>query len=197
MHILLLGNLGSTIVLIFGVILVVFRKQIARLNIKTEYKHAKPKQMANFKQAKKLGLLPYLSKFQEICAIVVGLIFMVWGLQELFFPQADKYVAFIFGFFGLSIFAAVGAGALTFILILPLLKVDKYMREKYPELWEKSKSRSIRNKWEIIRLAREVDDPTLRRLPIKALICGTILFVILFIVLLFVFYVIIKATATS
>ncbi|MHC4124821.1 MAG: hypothetical protein ACYSSI_14685 [Planctomycetota bacterium] len=190
-------KIGSLIFLIFGISLIIFRKQLVKLNLKIQYKKAKLKEIKDLELAKEIGLKPHLLKFQEMCYVIVGFIITIICLQELFLPKAGKYINSFMGLFVLSIFAVGGAIFVTFGVLCPFiwLNVDKYLKEKHPDYYRKAHDSSKMERWKMIKSHQQIDDPVLRKLQKKALIYTTFCFSSLFFICLFGLYTLIKITS--
>ncbi len=190
-------KLGSVIFLVIGIVLIVYRKRIVELNLKIQYKKAKPREVKELKQAEDLGLKPFLLKFQEVCYVIVGLIFIGICLQELFLPKAGKYVNSFMGLFSLSVFAAVATIFLTCVVLRPLLwrNVDRYLAEYHPEYYRKAHSPSKSQRWELVKSRKQIDDPALRKLQKQAVLHMIMWAGPLFFLCFFGLYALIKVTS--
>ena len=194
----LADTLWSVAFLIIGMSLIVFRKRIVKSNLKRQYRHAKHRDIEELRQAKDLGLMPGLLKFQEVCYTLVGFVVIVICLQELFLPQAFEYINTFMGLFVLSIFAICGAMFFAFFDLYPLLwrKVDKCMMENHAENYQKAHSLPAKERIEFIKTYnKKINDPILRKLQIRAIIYTVVWFVIFYIMLMFILYMAIKITS--
>ena len=190
-------KLGSVIFLVIGIALIVCRKRIVELNLKIQYKKAKPREIKELKQAEGLGLKPFLLKFQELCYALFGLFVTGICLQELFIPKAGMYVNSFMGLFILSVFAAGATIFLTFVVLRPLLwrNVDRHLMENHPEYYQKAHSPSQRERWELVKSRKQIDDPALRKLQKQALLYMITSAGLLFFICFFGLYALIKVTS--
>jgi len=200
MNILLATKVLPVIDIIVGAVFIIFRKQIARLGLKRIYKDARNKEEEQFNQIKEIGLEPLLFKCIQGSIIAVGLFFVAFGFQELFFPDVgEKYATIIFVLPILLIFAVAGASFVMLKLVNPILqrKVNRYMNEKYADLGLQSQSPSLKDKYVASEALKQMDDPILQKLKKRSSTYMVIWFAILIGVFLFVFYLLglfIKAT---
>jgi len=197
MNSLLTAKVGSIIFLILGIALIVFRKRIVKLNLKIQYKKAKPREIKELKQAEGIGLKPFLLKFQELCYALFGLVVTGICLQELIIPQAGKYINSFMGLFILSVFAAGATIFLTFVILRPLIwrNVDRHLKKNHPEYYQKAHSPSQRERWELVKSRKQIDDPALRKLQKQALLYMIMLAGLLFFICFFGLYALIKVTS--
>ena len=180
--------------LVIGMLMIIFRKRFAREWIVSQIKKAKPEEKEEIVQLRKTEY--GLEKIEEIGLLVVGLIFVISSLSDLILPQGEKYIGSAAVLLTLSIFAACGA-IFVMLLILPFLwrKVGRYMKENYLEFYRKAHSPSMTDRLELMKSGEQVSDPVLRKLRMNAIIYTVIMFVILFSVLLFTLYTIVKLTS--
>lgn len=186
--------------IIVGVVTIIFRKQLARWGLKRLYKDARKKEKQQLDQIEDLGLKPFLSKCIQAIIIAVGLLFVVFGVQDLFAPDiTQKYATSIFVLPILFIFATAGASLVMLRLVNPFVqrKVNRYLNEKYADLWLQSQGPSLKDRYVAFEALKQMDDTILQKLKKKASTYMVIWFAALIIVFLFVFYLLgllIKAT---
>jgi len=186
-------NLSEIVGLIIGILLILFRKWVVNSVIREQLRRTKNKTKETIKPLDETGYMMYLHKFMEVIIALIGFIFTISSLQKLIFPGANKFSASIFIFPGLCAFSAAGAALVTF-LMYPILsrEVDRHLSRKYSDLWQKSKSLSVTDKVESLKLIKNTDDPVLQRLRKRTVVYTFSLFLISFIGILFMLYRIVK-----
>lgn len=181
--------------LVLGILLILCRKRFSQVWLKSQIGKLKPPEKEALAQVSELGYKGVLLKVEEIGLLVVGLVFVASSLSHLFFPRVESFVADVSIAIVLAVFAAGGA-ILIMLLILPLVwrKVNDYLNEKYAELYLQSKSRSLMEKHYAAKSIKQIDDPVLHKLQKKATIYTAICFSVLFVMILFAIWMIIRAT---
>lgn len=182
---------------IIGALLIIFRKSFVRSSFKNALKKAKSEEKEQFNMLGEIGYGGWLFKIVEVLAIIAGMFLLTSSITDLIFPAGQKYIGLVFMFFVLSLFAAGVACLFILKLILPVLnrKVNRYMSEKYAQLYLQSKSPSLKEKYEVVKSVKQIDDPVLRRLRRRAVIYAIPCFAALTLVFLLAFYAIIKVTS--
>lgn len=194
----LISNIEAVAEFVIGIVVILFRKQIIRLNSKM-LKRAKSKDFEELKEQMK-DFLPYFLKFEEICFIVFGVICIVLSLNELFFPAARNALDIIPNFlalFMLALFSFCGAAFIMYKVFWSFLwrKVLKHMKLYYPQFYQKLINPSITEQWKLVKSRERVDDPILSKLRRNSIISTLACFVLLFVVIFIGLYTLVRATS--
>jgi len=198
MELLLIAKVETIIELFFGVILIVFRKQIVHINDRYAriWMGRRKKQIRD--EIEKSGEHRYFYIVQEIGYLIIGAILITLGSLELILPAAKEYVNFVLGFLILFIISAAIAGFCIFKIVNPILnrRLDRYMNDKYTTICLRlqSKSSSLAEKCEAKRSVEQLNDPIYKKLHERVKIYSIAWFVILTIALAFAFYASMKLT---
>jgi hypothetical protein len=187
---------GALISLLSGVYLIFFRKSFANMIIQKQLEERKtPKALEHQRQLKAIKGEGMLHKGIEVMSIVVGTGFLLLSISEIF-PQTNKYVTYLLGFFALSLCAATASAFVELFLLFRFLwrKVHKYTLDRYPD-WHCSVQKSSgTDKLSAIRNG-PTNDPVLRALEKKAIIYSIVCFIPLFAFFMLVFYTIYRVTS--
>lgn len=190
------GKFSAIIGLVIGVYLIFFRKSFANITIRKQLEERKtPKALEYKRQLKAIKGEGILHKVIEGMSIVVGTVFLLLSISEIF-PQTNKYVTYIIGLLYLSFFSAIAAALVEFLLLFRFLwrKVRKYTLDRYPD-WHCSVQKSSgTDKLSAIRDG-PTRDPVLRALEKKAIIYSIICFIPLFAFFMLTFYTIYRVTS--
>jgi nitrogen fixation/metabolism regulation signal transduction histidine kinase len=183
-------KVGTIIELFLGVIFIVFRKQIVRINDKYAriWMGRRKKQIRD--EIEKLDEHRYFYIVQEIGYIIIGVILITLGLLELIAPAAKEYGNSVLGFLILFIISAAIAGFCIFRIVSPILnrRLDKYMNDKYATIWLQSRNSSLAEKCEAKRSVEQLNDPIYKKLNQRVKIYSIVWFIILMIAFIFTFY---------
>jgi len=186
-------KLGTSVGLVIGVCLIIFKKRFADLIIRKQLEErVTPKRMGYHQQLKEMKFEGILHKGLEIAAIVFGAFVVLMSISK-FSPQVDKYIRYFIAYSMLAFFAACVAAFVEFLLLFRFLwrNVHGYARQRYGDWYQSVQGSDKLNAVS----AGPTDDPVLRALQKKATIHSAVCFVVLFVIFLFAFFTIFRLTS--